>query len=96
MRMLQASAALLEYRTWLWTVVHVRATQYQTANTTGAIKWLIRWRDALVQLRRPSAFAPSTFGSGTLQTTFAIFMLGASLLTLRATQFDAGSLEDVV
>lgn len=84
MRMLQTGATLLEHRARFRAMVHVRATQHQTANTTGAVERLIRWRDTLVQLRGPPTFAPSTFGSGTLQTTSAVFVLGAPLLTLRA------------
>lgn len=95
MRVLQARAALLEHRARLRTVIHVRATQHQTADTAGAVERLVRRGDALVQLRGPPTFAPATFGPGTLQTAPAVFVLGAPFLTLRAAQLDAGPLEDV-
>lgn len=47
MRMFQASATLRESCTRFWAVVHVCAAQYQTADTAGAVKRLVRWRNTL-------------------------------------------------
>lgn len=49
-----------------------------------------------IQLCGPSAFAPSSFGSGTFQAAFALLMIGASSFTLCAAHLDARSLKDIV